>query len=408
MARSPLPFSLTMRARPTVPPAPARLKTSVVGDVVVLHHLGGGTGGGVVAAAGGVGDHDPQVGDRAGGGGAAGGPGVGAGDAAAGAASVTPAATAARRRMWFDALWFPSHAVADVHHARCRHPGAILVFAKKVLVIVVTVTTAPVPDLGRVHADATWRIGRLAPGPAWHGKDRWCPGNPRPAVRPHRAMTLAGQFLLLQLLSCWPSWRECAISLAQAARPSSAEVRRTHSAEKPRRPPGAGPADRGRAPPVRRFPRSRSRCARSPAPATRCWPTPRAPCWSPRILVARRTFPLGEPGPAGPGLDRGHQHGGTTVVVAQSRYWPRRQGRRLRLDRAEVPSVWSGCWRRPPTCSSTWGGVALGRGSLLLSRRVKRQTLGMEPAEIAGLVEHREALVHGVKEGVVALDRATG
>ncbi len=29
MARSPLPFSFTMRARPTVPPAPARLNTSV-------------------------------------------------------------------------------------------------------------------------------------------------------------------------------------------------------------------------------------------------------------------------------------------------------------------------------------------------------------------------------------------
>jgi sensor histidine kinase regulating citrate/malate metabolism len=46
-------------------------------------------------------------------------------------------------------------------------------------------------------------------------------------------------------------------------------------------------------------------------------------------------------------------------------------------------------------------GVA---GSLLLSRRVKRQTLGMEPDEIAGLVEHREALLYGVKEGVLALD----
>jgi sensor histidine kinase regulating citrate/malate metabolism len=46
-------------------------------------------------------------------------------------------------------------------------------------------------------------------------------------------------------------------------------------------------------------------------------------------------------------------------------------------------------------------GVA---GSLLLARRVKRQTLGMEPSEITGLVENREALLHGLKEGVVALD----
>ncbi|OMH24669.1 histidine kinase [Tersicoccus phoenicis] len=45
-------------------------------------------------------------------------------------------------------------------------------------------------------------------------------------------------------------------------------------------------------------------------------------------------------------------------------------------------------------------------GSWLLSRRLKRQTLGMEPGEIAALVEHREALLHGVKEGVVAVDLA--
>jgi len=43
-------------------------------------------------------------------------------------------------------------------------------------------------------------------------------------------------------------------------------------------------------------------------------------------------------------------------------------------------------------------------GSLLLSRRVKRQTLGLEPLEIAGLVEHRDAMLHGIKEGVLALD----
>jgi sensor histidine kinase regulating citrate/malate metabolism len=46
-------------------------------------------------------------------------------------------------------------------------------------------------------------------------------------------------------------------------------------------------------------------------------------------------------------------------------------------------------------------GVA---GSLLVARRVKRQTLGLEPREIRGLVEHREAMLTGIKEGVVALD----
>jgi sensor histidine kinase regulating citrate/malate metabolism len=52
-------------------------------------------------------------------------------------------------------------------------------------------------------------------------------------------------------------------------------------------------------------------------------------------------------------------------------------------------------------------GGALGvAGSLLLARRVKRQTLGLEPREITGLVEHREAMLHGIKEGVVGTDAA--
>lgn len=51
------------------------------------------------------------------------------------------------------------------------------------------------------------------------------------------------------------------------------------------------------------------------------------------------------------------------------------------------------------------GGLGIG-GSLLLARRVKRQTLGLEPREIRGLVEHREAMLTGIKEGVLALDPA--
>src|SRR3954452_14000747 len=43
-------------------------------------------------------------------------------------------------------------------------------------------------------------------------------------------------------------------------------------------------------------------------------------------------------------------------------------------------------------------------GSLLVARRVKRQTLGLEPREITGLVEHRDAMLHGIREGVVGLD----
>ncbi|SOD61368.1 Sensor histidine kinase regulating citrate/malate metabolism [Streptomyces zhaozhouensis] len=43
-------------------------------------------------------------------------------------------------------------------------------------------------------------------------------------------------------------------------------------------------------------------------------------------------------------------------------------------------------------------------GSVLLARRIKRQTLGLEPGEITSLVEHREAMLHGIREGVLGLD----
>jgi two-component system, CitB family, sensor kinase len=43
-------------------------------------------------------------------------------------------------------------------------------------------------------------------------------------------------------------------------------------------------------------------------------------------------------------------------------------------------------------------------GSLLVARRVKRQTLGLEPRAITRLAEHRDTMLHGIKEGVVGLD----
>ena len=43
-------------------------------------------------------------------------------------------------------------------------------------------------------------------------------------------------------------------------------------------------------------------------------------------------------------------------------------------------------------------------GSVLLARRVKRQTFGLEPADIARLLEQREAIVHGIREGMIASD----
>jgi two-component system CitB family sensor kinase len=55
------------------------------------------------------------------------------------------------------------------------------------------------------------------------------------------------------------------------------------------------------------------------------------------------------------------------------------------------------------------GGVALllgVAGAGLLTRRLKRQTLGLEPEELADLVLEHEAVLHGVRDGVVAIERA--
>ncbi len=43
-------------------------------------------------------------------------------------------------------------------------------------------------------------------------------------------------------------------------------------------------------------------------------------------------------------------------------------------------------------------------GAFLLARRVKQQTFGLEPDEIATLLEQREAMLHGVREGTITVD----
>lgn len=51
--------------------------------------------------------------------------------------------------------------------------------------------------------------------------------------------------------------------------------------------------------------------------------------------------------------------------------------------------------------------LAMGLGAIgawFLARRIRKQTLGLEPAEIAALLERREAMLLGIREGVVGLD----
>jgi two-component system CitB family sensor kinase len=52
-------------------------------------------------------------------------------------------------------------------------------------------------------------------------------------------------------------------------------------------------------------------------------------------------------------------------------------------------------------CALAIGVVA----SLTLARRLKRSTFGLELDEIAALVQEREAMLHGIREGVITFDR---
>ena len=72
-----------------------------------------------------------------------------------------------------------------------------------------------------------------------------------------------------------------------------------------------------------------------------------------------------------------------------------------------LPSAWTMLADSPEHLLALLGlATALGTaGSLWLSWWVKRQTHGLEPREIAVLVEHRGAMLHGIKEGVLGMDR---
>ncbi|MFE5915553.1 ATP-binding protein [Streptomyces sp. NPDC056468] len=110
--------------------------------------------------------------------------------------------------------------------------------------------------------------------------------------------------------------------------------------------------------------------------------------WSGELPVNGVTQLVAQAPVLGADLDKAGDHLGTVMIGRAS------------------PSV----WQRLVGASSyllVYLGVAsvLGvAGSWLLARRIKRQTFGMEPREIAGLAEHREAMLFGIAEGVVALD----
>ena len=59
----------------------------------------------------------------------------------------------------------------------------------------------------------------------------------------------------------------------------------------------------------------------------------------------------------------------------------------------------------PSIAAYLFAALALGPAlSLLLTRSLKRQTLGLELDAIAGLFQEREAMLHGIREGVLGLD----
>uniref|UniRef100_UPI003B3A3F2A sensor histidine kinase n=1 Tax=Nakamurella sp. TaxID=1869182 RepID=UPI003B3A3F2A len=80
----------------------------------------------------------------------------------------------------------------------------------------------------------------------------------------------------------------------------------------------------------------------------------------------------------------------------------------LALVGEEYPSAVTTLASDVPEVALLLGLAALAglTGSWLLARRIKKQTRGLEPAEIATLTDQREALLHSIREGVVGVDPA--
>ena len=71
-------------------------------------------------------------------------------------------------------------------------------------------------------------------------------------------------------------------------------------------------------------------------------------------------------------------------------------------------SVSSTLWREIPSYAA-WFAIMLALGAIAswaLARRLKRRTFGLELDEIALLLQEREATLHGIREGVIAIDTA--
>ena len=129
-------------------------------------------------------------------------------------------------------------------------------------------------------------------------------------------------------------------------------------------------------------------------------------------IIERSPLPLGDRG-----VDTGSSWSGTMDVngdrelvsqVPVLSVQPGEVGKHLGtvMITVDFPSVWERL-RGASSYLLTYVGIALVLGLLgswLLARRIKHQTLGLEPREIAGLAEHREALLYGIAEGVIALD----
>jgi two-component system CitB family sensor kinase len=77
----------------------------------------------------------------------------------------------------------------------------------------------------------------------------------------------------------------------------------------------------------------------------------------------------------------------------------------LALAEERYPSIWTRLTNAADELVLYLGvGAGLGvAGSWLLARLVKRRTRGLEPHEFATLADHREALLHSIREGVVAV-----